>query len=336
MMRAGLITLLLITAGCTAEKEKFVDPRGASLLGQAQAAHGRGALVEALALIDSAEQYVPELPMLHFMRGLVLGDFYRFDESREAFQRTLELDPAYRGAHFNLGNNAFLQSSFLLQDSFRAALRHYESERDLLNGFIRRNAAREGDRVALSAVLLQIGQTYSRLDVADSARAAYEEALRLDSTNAKAYAWLADLQRSRGDLDGAYENARRAAKLETGNTEYLTLLGTLLVEKRDFEAAVAPLQAVAEKEPWNRTAVHNLGRALVGMGREEDGLPYLTRADTLETLRSQVQLAQMRVLQKPDDPVRWENYALLLQQSGRGAEARKAVNALRYTQANTP
>ena len=323
----------ITAAGCgtsTRHERPDTDPRGTSLLGEAQQAYRNGAYARTIQLVDSAEVYAPELPDLWFLRGLVLADVYRFDESDAAFEKTLSLDPEYRSARYNMGHNAFQQSSSYTKDAYREALAHYREEEALLRNGMSDGTGEEGDPSALAAVLLQIGTTYWNLDLPDSAILAYRQALEVDSSAATGYAWLAGSQQSAGDLEQALANARRAAEIEPENAEHHLLLGVLLSETGSYEDALPHLEVAAEGQPWNRTAIYNLGQALIGVGRVQDGEAYLARADSLEVLRSEIDRSHIHVFQDPADPVRWENYAFLLQRAGRFAEAREAIGVIRY------
>lgn len=332
---SALMALLIFgVAGCSRgdrERVRDLDPRGTSLLGEAQQSYRRGDLARSLQYVDSAAAYVPELADVWFLKGLVLADLYRFDESDAAFEHALSLDPTYRSARFNMGHNAYHQSYYFAADRFYDALRYYRAEeallRDALDG---QSAGGEADRKALAAVLLQIGATYGNLNRPDSALLAYSEALKVDGTNARAFAWLAGAQQQAGSLDAALANALRAAEIEPQQAEYELLVGVLLNELGRHDEAIPRLTHAYRSQPWNRTAVYNLGQAFVGAGRPEEGEAYLASADTLEQLRAQIGQSHVHVFQDPSNPIRWENYAYLLQRAGRMAEAREAINVMRY------
>lgn len=326
-----MLTLVVIGCGASTEQERRDDdPRGTSLLGEAQQVYRSGAYAQTIQLIDSAATYIPDLPDLWFLRGLVLADLYRFDESDASFEKTLELDPNYRSVRFNMGHNAFHQSMYFTKDAYREALRHYRDEERLLRTIAEDGDVYDGDPRALAAVLLQIGTTYWNLDVADSAAHAYKQAIEVDSSTATAHAWLAGLQQESGDLEAALKSARRASATDPDNAEHRLLVGVLLRELGEFDEAVPHLEEAAQQAPWNRTAIYNLGQALLETGRTEDGKSFLSRADSLEELRSDIERSHVHIFQKPDDPIRWENYAFLLQQAGRLAEAREAIGVMHY------
>jgi tetratricopeptide (TPR) repeat protein len=57
---------------------------------------------EALSIFDDALEHFPDDPLLHFNRAVVLEELKRYDAAEAAYQRCIELDPAYADAHFNL------------------------------------------------------------------------------------------------------------------------------------------------------------------------------------------------------------------------------------------
>jgi tetratricopeptide (TPR) repeat protein len=58
-------------------------------------------------------------------------------------------------------------------------------------------------------------------------------------------------------------------------------LGTMLLQRGDFAAAVEPLQKATALAPTLAEAYHNLGNALIGLHRNEEALEALARAITM-------------------------------------------------------
>lgn len=327
----ALICIFAI-AGCRPAEQPShapMDPAGAAWLQKAQRSYLQANYTQALRFIDSAAVVVPDAPDVWYLRGVVLSSLYRFDESNEALERAMEIDPAYRSIRFNMGNNLFLQSSMFARNEYRSALRYYREEERLLRRAIEQGEERPADRRGLSAVLVQIGTTYARLNEADSASKAYQEAADIDSTNADAFAYLATLEQAAGAYETAVEHARTAVRLAPNNDEHALLLGVLLNETERYDEALPLLERAADALPWDQSAAYNLGRVLMELDREPEGTAYLTRADSLERLRAAIERRHMQLFKNPNDPIRWENYAYLLHQAGRTDEARRAVNAMR-------
>ena len=325
----------MLVAGCgepdrqgpsaTALQRRNLDPRARTLLWDVQQAQQRQDYNRTLALIDSAAHYAPDFADIFFLRGRVLTRLYRFDQAQAAFERVLELDPTYRSASYNMGNNAFLLGRN------REAIEHYQRERAAFKGGAEA-IAREGseaDRAALASVLLQIGRVYARLGVADSARQAYQEALVIEEDNAQAWGWLAELSEDEGDLDLALSEARRAFALMPENIEYRYLVGALSFRTGAFEEAVGHLEAVVRQQAWHVGAHYNLGRCLLALGREAEAQQYLDATDALQQLDSDIVLAKFALHRNPEDPAYWTRLVALYRQAGRMDEAREAFNIVR-------
>ena len=316
--RNVVAALVIVLSGCSAEtngEADRVDPRAAALVERMQAAYDRSDWNAALALADSASAISPDLADVSFTRGLILTKMRRFDEAREAFERVLAVDPAYRKAWYNLGHNA------LLQRKYREALVSYEKERALVE------AENGSDPQALPAITAQIGRTYALLGVQDSARIAYEKALALDSTYAVAHAWLSEFHESQGNVKQALRHAQRALEEDPQEVGYAYQVGFLLFQTGRLEESAMLLSAVVNRWPGHEGATYNLGRALKAMGREQEGQAMLDRLDEIQRLQTQAMLAQRAVEMHPNDPKRWTDLARLMLQSGYYDRAEEALTA---------
>ena len=325
----------MLVAGCggpdrqgpsaSALQRQNLDPRARTFLWDVQQAQQRQDFNQALALIDSAAHYAPDFADIFFLRGRVLTKLYRFNQAQAAFERVLELDPTYRSAAYNMGNNAFLLGRN------REAIKHYQREKAAFKGSpeaIAREAS-ETDRAALASVLLQIGRVYARLGVADSARQAYQQVLVVEEDNAQAWGWLAEVSEDEGDLNQALAEARRAFALAPENIEYRYLVGALSFRTGAFDEAAGHLEAVVRQQAWHVGAHYNLGRCLLALGREVEAQQYLDATDGLQQLESDIILAKFALYRNPEDSEYWAQLVTLYRQAGRLSEAREAYNIVR-------
>ena len=69
-------------------------------------------LQEALQRLDEAEQIVPDLFMVHNLKGAVFTKMRLFDKARESFQRAAKLNPASFHPKFNLAEIDFVQGQW--------------------------------------------------------------------------------------------------------------------------------------------------------------------------------------------------------------------------------
>ncbi|GIV59543.1 tetratricopeptide repeat protein [Rhodocaloribacter litoris] len=326
-----IFAVLLFLAGCrsgpdsealtiTERKRMTVDPRVGAFLIEGQRAYERGAYALALALTDSAEHYAPDLADLHFLRGLVYSQLNQLELAQAAYQEVLRLDPAYRGARYNIGLNAFRAGKL------RDAIDWFKEERKL---------------EPTSGLMLELGRAYARLGEPDSARMAYEAALALDSTNATAHMWLGQLYEEMGELDQALTASRHGLRLKPDNLNYRYIVGSLLHRMGRNEEARAYLQPVAESLRWHQGAQFNYAQVLMRLGRADEARRYFARADSAQQLQQQINEAQDAINREPEVLANWVRLGELLrraEQYGRAVEAYKVAVSLQpenlYLQSN--
>ena len=177
----------------TEGERRVLDARAQSMLLEGERAFRRGAYEQALAYADSAEQYDPDAPVVPFFRGSIYTALERPEAARAAYQAALALDPAYPDVHLRLGQ---LEAE---RGRPRRALRLYRKEAQI---------------APTSPLYTQMGLTYAERGVPDSARLAYERALALDSTNARAHMMYGQLLEETGQLEAALGHSRQAMPIE--------------------------------------------------------------------------------------------------------------------------
>ena len=308
-------------ASTPAERLQAAGEAVSGLLVQTNRALEGGRYDTALGLADSLVRLVPDLPEAHNVRGLVLMRLYRVQEADAAFQRTVQLDPYHRNGWYQRGHVAFEQGRY------REAIHRYERQQEVIRSSPEnlREHYRWMDEVLLPNTWLQIGRVYRMLHRPDSARWAYEEALALDTTHALANAWLADLHDEAGRSEEALVHARQAWRHERDNPEFTYRWGALLVKSGSPGEALPLLEHAVAGQPWNAGARYNLGRALMAVGREEEGWQHLDATEVLQDLDKEIAQAQAAAARFPDDPARWRALAAWLARAGREAERRQAL-----------
>lgn len=323
--------LLLVSAGCqsktehegpgrTALERRSIDPKAAAALTELQRRYARGDYATALMLADSAAHYAPALADVPYLRGHLYTALNQFEAAEEAYRRTLELDPHYPGVRFRMGNNAFQQRQY------RKALSLYQQERDLVAEVLRpEETGASLDPSALPATWLQIGRTYRKIGVVDSARWALEQAIAVDSTYAPAHADLSQLYEDQGEPEQSLRYARRAVSLDPDYFEGRYLLGVQLLRTGQHEEAIPHLEAAAEQRPWFHGALYNLGQALVRAGHTEKAERYLSLADSMQALQHEIDQARVSARQHAQVPQRWIALADVLLRAGRHEEAMRSL-----------
>src|SRR5690606_5562506 len=223
----------------------------------------RGALVLALATVDSVVARVPRLPDAHYQRGLILSNLQRYEEAKASYLEVARLDPTYNSIWLVIGNTE------LRLNEFDEALQHYE---------------RQAEMQPSAELYVFIGLTLETLGRLEEAREAFEHALDLDSRHARAYANLARLQMNAGQLEEAVSFARRAWEFDPYNLEYRYTLGLCLVQSGQLAEGIQRLEEVIQLAPGHYGANHNLGRALMQAGEVERGRVYVAEAERLQKL----------------------------------------------------
>lgn len=308
-----ILVVLVLGVGCAAPDRAPVeiDPEAAALLEQMQVAFRMGDYHGALVLADSAARYDAAGPGVDFTRGIIYSKLKRHAEARQALERVLAHDPGYRGAWFNLGHDAFLQ------EHYREALACYRKELELLRASEQHDEDhRAADRAAIPTIMVQIGRTYERLGVPDSARMTYEQALAVDSTRVDAHAWLSDLLENEGHHARALSHAERAFALDPADLDHAYRLGALLFQAGKAEEALPYLATVVRQRPGHEGATYNLGRALVALGRPDEGQHYLDRIAEVQRLQEGIYRAERGIYTYPGDPQRWTALAALMVRGG--------------------
>lgn len=319
----GLFALHLVVLGCGSEsardEEEAIGPAAAAFLASFRAAYDTGSLNQALTLADSAEAAQPGLAATAYSKGLVLNRLRRYDEAGAAFRQALERNPNLPQVRYNLGHTAFLQRRY------REALDAYQAERALVVEDARREPALL--REVVPTIDAQIGRTFEKMGVPDSARMSYEAALKTDSTLAVAHAWLSELDENEGRVDTALEHARQALVLAPYDLNNVYRAGLLLLLNGRAGEAVPLLTAVVQRWPGHEGATYNLGRALTAIGEEAEGQKLLDRVEDIQRLQEEALVAERGVETYPTEPGRWITLADLMMQIGYLDKAEEALSA---------
>ncbi len=332
--RRWLLSLVLahLLWGCTspdvltpAQRLQAAGKLASQLLQEIRQAETALRYSEALVLADSLIRIAPELPDGHFLRGHVLLKLYQLEAADESFARATQLDPYHRGAWYQRGHVAFEQGRY------RESARRYSKQREVIvdSPPVLKDFHAAADQSAIPQTWLQVGRAYQLLFRPDSARMAFEEVLKIDSTHAQANAWLSELYDEQGETEQALLLARRAWVADRRNPDFAYKVGTLLFKSGDLTGALPLLEWTAQAEPWNAGVHYNLGRVLVALGRSDEGNEHLRLTDVLQDLDQEIDQARAAAARFPNDPARWRTVAELLGRAGRRAEQREALSIAR-------
>lgn len=182
--------------------------------------------------------------------------------------------------------------------------------------------------------------------VADGLAGRTADALAVAQKVASAYprmplAWLevAELQRERGDLQGAIDALRRASDIDPANAQVAALLGASLTQNGRAAEAVTALEPFTQGTDADVEILRTLALAKARTGRTDEALQLLQRAhtaapdeaqifvdeatiDLMADRRPQARTALEQALRRdPDLPAAHSTFAALLSDEGRGADA---------------
>lgn len=214
-----------------------------------------------------------------------------FAWAREAFEKSLILDPDHEDALVGLGE------VLLRIGRRREALMLFQRVRQLVSD----------DDLEM---LLSIGRALYREEMFAEAREAFAEAATIRPDSAEAAAALGYTLHRLGESTAARRLLRRAVKLEPTHNEARIYLGHLHYDRGEWEAALEHYQRVTPEEHWDAVAIWRileLKRALHGVA---DGAPeqkpWLDRLDDLESFDDPTEELLSRLEQEASEPPQLE------------------------------
>jgi tetratricopeptide (TPR) repeat protein len=104
-------------------------------------------------------------------------------------------------------------------------------------------------------------------DAEERAKQELEKELEIDPHNAGAEFILGEIAKKASDWSQAIAHFSRAAAIDPNFGDAFMEWGFALISSREYEKAVAPLQAAVRMQPGNPSAHYNLGMALSRTGR---------------------------------------------------------------------
>lgn len=238
---AALLLIVLCAGFASAQVDDIaggeVDP--VKLFERGQNAHGRGDLKIALALYDEAIKVRPEFPEAEFQRGVVLVALQRPGDAEISFRHATELRKDWALPYSALGD--------LLSGQHRDA----EAE-PVLRKAIQLGANDPITLLSLSSIRFRAG---ARDEALSLARRASED----ENATAAAWAWRGAIERAGGDLAGAMNSLNHALQLQPDYLPALQERAELFATNKDYEHAVADLNAALGLKPDDREISLRLG-----------------------------------------------------------------------------
>ena len=272
-----------------------------------------------LKTVETEIEKHPALPELRAIRARVLIAQTNLDLAERDLKKAIELDAGYRPAYM------------MLADLYVSSKKN-EKALEELNQFV---AQKPRDVPAL----MLIGMIQNERGNFAESRATYERLLAVDPNFGIALNNLAYLYSEKfGQLDKAYEMARKARDLAPYDPSSSDTLGWILFKRGDYSWALSLLQASAEKLPDEPEIFHHLGMTYYMMNDEVRAGNALKRAVAStrdfpgkEEARKRLALLALdytqpgtevssqlekRLVEQPDDPIALTHLAAIYEKQG--------------------
>ena len=229
----------------------LIDSLSASVRGVLEIPSGKGRLAEDLPLAETyGESEAAQKAYIEAMNAVLFENNVK--KSNALYDQALEIDPGFVLAWFRKGVNQFSQGDIpgaqqSLAEAQKLDFRLPVRDQALLKGFTYRIS---GEQDKLEKFLrLQVrlrGDAASQRDLArflmitgrlEEAKQEFKVTMEKDSSDLGAYRHLATLERASGNIDMAIEYARIFNEKKQEDADGLILLGHLMVDAGDMEAA---------------------------------------------------------------------------------------------------
>jgi tetratricopeptide (TPR) repeat protein len=118
---------------------------------------------------------------------------------------------------------------------------------------------------------------------ADAARKEAEAAAALAPDSLQPHYILGLIAKQQGRVEDALASFRRVLRIDPRDVGTNVQIGQLLMQQRKYDGAAAAFRVALAEEPYNGTALYNLGTALLRAGQREEGQADVQRFQTLRT-----------------------------------------------------
>ncbi|MXW15345.1 MAG: tetratricopeptide repeat protein [Rhodothermaceae bacterium] len=291
-MRVFALSILLILFGCTPSDKQ---PDVTQFILRGNEAFQAGDYTKALKFADSALAHNSNSSDAYFLRGRVYFELEQWDHAEAAYLAVIDLEPDYPGVRHNLGNIYYFQRQY----------------RSALTQFIQATKSSTSANSWHAA-----GAVYNALSQPDSAAAAFEQAIRLDSFYGPVHTSFADLLEEQGHYPEALERSRIALTIRPNYLPDLLRQGRLLLRLGQSDEAAALLQPLITEYPHHAEPRYLLGQALQRSGFLEQSAEFFSEADSLREIEQRRgQLANTAETQ-PANFQAQVDYATALRRSG--------------------
>lgn len=287
-VRVKIASLLLMSGDAKrarAEAQEILKSNpldGDALVLLANSAASTNEVAESKRLFESMLASAPQNPSLHLALGVLAQRTGDLAAAQTQFGEAVRLDPKSSKSHFALANICFA-----LGDTNKAEV-HFKAAKDSA-------ALKSVERLGYSEFLFKTGR-------AAEAKSLLEETTKQSPDFLGAWTMLTQIALSQRDTNSAAQYVAKALERDPNNRDALLNRSRLKIAAREYAAASADLQTLAEKFPRDAQVLHQLALAQLGADDAVKALSTLDRAVTLSTnsfdsvlLRAQIQINRGQV-----------------------------------------
>jgi tetratricopeptide (TPR) repeat protein len=293
-VRPFALALWLSAAQAFAQQPVAAPPDFDTLLAQAMQLHQAGDVMGAIDAYTAALKLDPERADARSNLGAAYVRLGRFEEAIEQYKLALRADPANPAFHFNLG-----------LAYYKAGL-HADAIREL-----EPVVAAQPDNVSAVLLLadseLQQGEYQRAIDLLAVRESQFPDDLAFGYILGTALVRMGHRDRGQVYIDRIFKAGATA--------EAHLLIGTALLQARDFPAAVPELKKAVDLNPQLPSARTTYGRALLGVGDAEAAIREFQRAlqSNPNDFEANLQLGALRKRdQRNDEALVYLNRAMRL------------------------
>ena len=238
----------------------------APLLQQAKDAIDKNDFSAALEPLQKYTAQRPDDPYTHFQLGYAYAGLKRWDEAKAEFSRAIALDPKMAQAHQNLGLVLMDSNPGEAAEAFRRAadLQPAESRPRFLAGFALEHAGKFGEAIEQ-----------------------YRAALGISPKDYEVHFALGRVLLRTDDAPGAEEHFREAVAVRGDSAPARLGLANALLAQKKFGAGTDALAEYLKLNPGDRAEDFERASALMEIGRFDDALAELDRAETGSALTAE-------------------------------------------------
>ncbi|WP_054109065.1 tetratricopeptide repeat protein [Novosphingobium sp. AAP83] len=217
-----------------------------------------GQLAEAISAYQRAIELQPAYADAYNNMGNALKDQGKLDAAISAYRRALEIKPAYADAYYNMGNALKAQGKLDEEiAAYRQALAINPRNAEALNNT--GNALKDQGKLV-------------------EAISAYRRAVEIKPTYADAFFNMGIALNQQGKLEEAMAAYRRSLDIRPIFADAYYNIGIVLKAQDKLEEAISAYKRAIDIRPAYSEAYFNLGNALNEQGRNEDSIIAFQRA----------------------------------------------------------